>query len=243
MFKESLGQPQNLLITLFIVLFSLVILDKSLNSNYKKKTKKETTETIEKEELTKKSKFSNIDIPEMENPSHRGEIESNEIPVIVDSASDQVYTDEKETKEVYVYYLKFYGKGNKSYSKLVRVPRVGKRKFISNLKTVLKSLVLGPSSTEQEKGMLTSLPGSLRFSKKVRLENGILYLIINAPLDKDVGPELAKDRLDQLIFSLTELRGVEGVVLYYKDKPLYKSSDGNNRPIVLTKTQRKVVYF
>ncbi|TGJ98289.1 spore gernimation protein [Leptospira langatensis] len=141
--------------------------------------------------------------------------------------------------EVKLYYLKFFGKGNKSHSRLVEV----KRKHTQGDKVlfILKELTKGPSAEEKTQGVLNALPSKMDYSKEYAVENGILKLSLGPEFEAGAGPELLKDRVDEICYSLLENLDLKGIRLYINGKQV-RSLGGVGLPIpeVLTKNPRKI---
>ncbi|TGJ99606.1 spore gernimation protein [Leptospira semungkisensis] len=141
--------------------------------------------------------------------------------------------------EVKLYYLKFFGKGNKSHSRLVEV----KRKHTQGDKVlfILKELTKGPLAEEKSQGVLNALPSKMDYSKEYAVENGILKLSLSPEFEAGAGPELLKDRVDEICYSLLENLNLKGIRLYINGKQV-RSLGGVGLPIpeVLTKNPRKI---
>ncbi|EMJ95811.1 GerMN domain-containing protein [Leptospira alstonii] len=144
--------------------------------------------------------------------------------------------------ELSLYFLKFYGKGSKSHSRLVKVLRLSKGG--DRVKLILNSLIVGPVSQEKEKGILNSIPQNLHYDEDYRIEEGILKLSLSNDLERGAGPEILKDRIDQLTYSLMENLPIVGVQLRINGK-FVRSLGGEGMPLpsLLTKNPRKIVVF
>ncbi|WP_165780196.1 GerMN domain-containing protein [Leptospira hartskeerlii] len=141
--------------------------------------------------------------------------------------------------EIKLYFLKFYGRGNKSHSRLVQL----KRKFDHGDKIlfILKELTKGPSTEEKTQGVLNALPNRMEYSKEYSVENGVLKLYLGPDFEASAGPELLKDRVDQICYSILENSELRGIRLYINGKQV-RSLGGVGLPIpeVLTKNPRKI---
>ncbi|EQA62893.1 GerMN domain-containing protein [Leptospira alexanderi] len=144
--------------------------------------------------------------------------------------------------ELSLYFLKFYGKGSKSHSRLVKVLRLSKGG--DRVKLILNSLIAGPVSQEKEKGILNSIPQNLHYDGDYRIEEGILKLSLSSDLERGAGPEILKDRIDQLTYSLMENLPIRGIQLRINGK-FVRSLGGEGMPLpsLLTKNPRKIVVF
>ncbi|PJZ55877.1 GerMN domain-containing protein [Leptospira barantonii] len=177
-------------------------------------------------------------VPVMEPPVSSGHSEKES-----ESHSSATATPVPSEKgELSLYFLKFYGKGSKSHSRLVKVLRLSKGG--DRVKLVLNSLIAGPVSQEKEKGILNSIPQNLRYDADYRIEDGILKLSLSSDLERSAGPEILKDRIDQLTYSLIENLPIRGVQLRINGK-FVRSLGGEGMPLptLLTKNPRKIVVF
>ncbi|MFB5650685.1 GerMN domain-containing protein [Leptospira wolffii] len=167
-------------------------------------------------------------IPVVENP-----VTENRIP----KSSNQMLRH--DPGEVKLYFLKFYGKGNKSHSRLVQVKR--KHGSGDKVQFILKELTKGPSEEEKSQGVLNALPVRMEYSKEYSVENGVLKLSLGGEFEGGAGPELLKDRVDQICYSLLENLDLKGIRLYINGKQV-RSLGGVGLPIpeVLTKNPRKI---
>ncbi len=173
----------------------------------------------------------NEDVPVLEPPS-----------ISIDSTNEPDFPIPSEKGELSLFFLKFYGKGSKSHSRLVKVLRLSKGG--DRVKLILNSLIAGPVSQEKEKGILNSIPQSLRYDDNYRIEKGILKLSLSNDLEKEAGPEILKDRIDQLTYSLMENLPIQGVQLKINGR-FVRSLGGEGLPLpsLLTKNPRKIVVF
>ncbi|WP_036096200.1 GerMN domain-containing protein [Leptospira weilii] len=169
------------------------------------------------------------------------------VPVLeppVPSVENQSYSTPIPTNqgELSLYFLKFYGKGSKSHSRLVKVLRLSKGG--DRVKLILNSLIAGPVSQEKEKGILNSIPQNLHYDEDYRIQEGVLQLSLSNDLEKGAGPEILKDRIDQLTYSLMENLPITGVQLKINGK-FVRSIGGEGMPLpsLLTKNPRKIVVF
>ncbi|EQA37951.1 sporulation and spore germination [Leptospira inadai serovar Lyme str. 10] len=166
------------------------------------------------------------------------------IPVVDNpkAAISESFSEERihhEPGEIELYFLKFYGKGSKSHSRLVQV----KRKHVSGDKVhfILKELSKGPDPDEKRSGVLNALPPKFTYSTEYSVENGILRLSLGSEFETGAGPELLKDRVDQLCYSLLENLKVKGIRLYINGKKVHSLGGvGFPVPDILTKNPRKI---
>ncbi len=232
------------------VLFALVLLDKGISSK-----------RIPEIEVQKPKGFKNIgkelldkiDVPKTGNKKITDDEEevraSNLEEEISEDSSVPLFDDPeisnvKNKETIYVYFLKFYGKGNKSHSRLARVSREAGSNSTENIKIILNELVKGPSSEEKEKGILNAIPAKLSFSKEPKLKDGILQLYLSEQFEFGAGPEILRDRLDQLTHSILQLPEIKGVSIFINNKKVSTlGGDGVPVPSIMVKNNRKVMYF
>ncbi|XDD49058.1 GerMN domain-containing protein [Leptospira sp. WS92.C1] len=173
--------------------------------------------------------------------------EENLVPVLDTPVSSDAITKPStpvptEKGELSLYFLKFYGKGSKSHSRLVKVLRLSKGG--DRVRLILNSLIAGPVAAEKEKGILNSIPQDLSYHENYRIENGILQISLSGELERGAGPEILKDRIDQLIYSLMENLPIIGVQLKINGKSVRSlGGEGMPLPSLLTKNPRKIVIF
>ncbi|MBE8364119.1 GerMN domain-containing protein [Leptospira borgpetersenii] len=262
---------KNLIFILTGIIFTLVLLDKSTGSgfslsgiefrnigkmspeSYHSKgnlNHKELMDQAEDEILGELLQNGDVQVSsENENSIEEDLNENDLVPVLEpplpsinlenESPSAPIPTDKGELS---LYFLKFYGKGSKSHSRLVRVLRLSKGG--DRVKLILNSLIAGPVSQEKEKGILNSIPQNLHYDGDYRIEEGILKLSLSSDLERGAGPELLKDRIDQLTYSLMENLPIRGIQLKINGK-FVRSLGGEGMPLpsLLTKNPRKIVVF
>lgn len=265
---------KNLIFILTGIIFTLVLLDKSTgsgfslsgtgfqgfrnigkmnpesqNSNRGNLNHKEMMDQAEDEILGELLQNGDVQTSSSENTNAIEEDlnEENLVPVmdpqISESQSKESTTSlPTEKGELALYFLKFYGKGSKSHSRLVKVLRLSKGG--DRVKLILNSLIAGPVAAEKEKGILNSIPSGLNYDSDYRIENGILKISLSGDLERGAGPEILKDRIDQLTYSLMENLPISGVSLRINGKSVRSlGGEGMPLPSVLTKNPRKIVVF
>lgn len=163
-------------------------------------------------------------------------------PSIPEISAESIFPSKLNNENVSIYFLKFYGKGNKSHSRLVKTTRELDPNKIVNVGTILESLIKGPNAEEKSQGILSAIPVGLTFARNYKIDNNILHLSLGTEFEYGVGPELMQDRIDQIIFSLMELDEIKGVKLYINGKKITSiGGDGIPVPNVLTKKNRLVM--
>ncbi|WCL47950.1 GerMN domain-containing protein [Leptospira sp. GIMC2001] len=160
-------------------------------------------------------------------------VEEDEIPVIDDSSA-------VASSHVNIYFIKFFGSDNKAESRLVKVPRK-LPKGADPIEFTLSELKKGPSAEEKEKGVLNALPTNFSYAKSYKLENGILKIDLGGSFEYGAGPEILKDRMDQIAFSLIGISSIRGIQFTLDQKKVTSlGGDGIPVPIVLSKRDRRV---
>ncbi|AXR68506.1 GerMN domain-containing protein [Leptospira mayottensis] len=259
---------KNLIFILTGIIFTLVLLDKSTGSGFSlsgiefRNIGKMSPESYPKGNLNHKELMDqaedeilgellqNGDVSsENENSIEEDLNEDDLVPVLEHPLASVNFENESpptpiptDKGELSLYFLKFYGKGNKSHSRLVKVLRLSKGG--DRVKLILNSLIAGPVSQEKEKGILNSIPQNLHYDGDYRIEEGILKLSLSSDLERGAGPELLKDRIDQLTYSLMENLPIRGIQLRINGK-FVRSLGGEGVPLpsLLTKNPRKIVVF
>ncbi|MCE9500250.1 MAG: GerMN domain-containing protein [Leptospira sp.] len=228
------------------ILFALVLMDKGMNRRAEKDTtfsgfkniSKEFSLPIQKpEKKAEEQKEPLIEDLEEESPDIQ-------IPTVEIEENTGMSEQNDSSDLISVYYLKFYGKGNKSHSRLAKVTRPSLGSPEQNVHAVLDELIHGPNTEEKEKGILSAIPKNMTYSRNLKLQNGILYLNLNKTIESGAGPELMKDRLDQLTHSLLDLKGIRGIKLFIDNKKINSlGGDGIPVPEILVKIPRKIMNF
>lgn len=171
------------------------------------------------------------------------------IPVVdadSDSSPREVYKSGRPLNEkpgqLPIYFVKFYGNGKKSQSQLVKVTRT----FSGGdpIAFIFRELQLGPNSEEKENGVLNALPKRLKFQPNYRIDGGILHLSLSRDIELGASPEIIKDRLDQITYSIVGNYGIKGIKLYVEEKRI-RSLGGEGLPLpeILAKEPRKTLIF
>lgn len=160
-------------------------------------------------------------------------IPDEEIPVMDSSKS-------KNIEHVNVYFIKFFGSDNKAQSRLVRVPRLvpaGSDPVIF----ILNELKKGPRPEESSKGVLNAIPENFSYSKQYSIREGILHLDLGGSFEYGGGPEIIKDRLDQIAHSLVGVGDIRAIRFTLdKKKVSALGGDGIPLPEVFGKRDRKI---
>ncbi len=234
------------------IFFVLVLLDKGISKKNisdvdlqkPKGFKNIGKDFLEKIETTKPEKSKSNEENNLESvvASDDNDItEDSSIPIL-EEPSEQLAS--KNTETLYVYFLKFYGKGNKSHSRLARVAREAGGTNRENIQIILNELIKGPTPEEKEKGILNAIPPRLIFSKDPKIKDGILHVNLNEQFEYGAGPEIIKDRLDQLTHSLLQIPDVRGLSITINNRKINSlGGDGVPLPSVLVKNHRKVMFF
>lgn len=153
----------------------------------------------------------------------------------------EVDTPEPETVQG-IYFLKFFGSGNYTQSRLVRVQRTFRGDLKKRIRQALKALSSGPTAEEQKKGVISGLPERYEFGKKIRFRKGILHISLNETFTEEAGLDLMQDRIDQLCFSLLEFPEIKGVSIYVNGrKERYLGRDRLRIPSIIYPIKRKTL--
>ena len=233
------------------ILFVLVLLDKGINKKniseaemaHPKGFKNIGKNFVDKIETVRQDKNEKVENPSSEKLSVNDETEISEdssIPLFEEPDEPA----SKNIESLYVYFLKFYGKGNKSHSRLARVARESGESTQKNIEIILNELIKGPNAEEKEKGILNAIPSKLLYSKDFVIQDGILRINLNDEFGYGAGPEILKDRIDQLTYSLLQIPEIRGISISIGNKKIHSlGGDGVPIPPVLVRNQRKVMYF
>ena len=170
------------------------------------------------------------------------DINTNQIPPI-QSVNNIEKNDDINAQEINIYFLKFYGNGKKSHSRLIKVKR--QAVFDSEeekVNAILSFLKAGPLETENSQGTLNSIPKSLELTEPYKIQNQILYLSFNSDFEFGAGPEILKDRIDQVAYSFIDNIGIKGIELAINGKKIKQiGGTGLAVPDIIVKNPRKVV--
>ncbi|MCB1142147.1 MAG: GerMN domain-containing protein [Leptospiraceae bacterium] len=220
------GEQKPILNYLIILLIILVFVEKSISG---KLTLGNKIPSIPEEATHYSSSF---ELPEIEDSFFPGIQKKKDVEQL-----------NSEKTGYHVYFLKFYGSGNRTHSKLVRVKRTLEGSLKDKVIQILDELSKGPGESELSRGAVNGFPNGLNFKKKIRFEKGIMH--INLPEEFRSGNtyELMMDRLDQLTYTLFEFPEIRGIVLYENNQKI-SSLAGGLIPIpsvIRKKNIRKVV--
>ena len=221
---DEFSNKKSILYYQLILLFVLVILDKSITPGAFKQSDKNTY-------------FQNI-IPDIKQSSLN-------LPEVTFDPLDTKEKDEFKTDQINshqgIYFLKFSSRGRRVSSTLVRVPRTFRGSLKKRVWSALQELEKGPSMYEQSKGIISGLPPEFHFYKKVRLTDSILHISLPKSIQVSTGGDLMKDRLDQITYTLTEFNEIKGIVIYIEGKKIpYLGTDNFEVPELLTRKERKI---
>ncbi len=156
----------------------------------------------------------------------------------------EIFPSEEEVSTAGVYFLKFYGSGKQTHSRLVKVKREFKGGLKKRVKMALQYLEKGPSEEEAKRGLLSGLPNQFHFTKKIRFKDGILHISLPESFHSETGREVMKDRLEQLSFTLFENPEIKGISLYIDERKVrFLGKDQYRVNDILTRSNRKFVIF
>ncbi|MCC5815668.1 MAG: GerMN domain-containing protein [Leptospira sp.] len=160
-------------------------------------------------------------------------IPDEEIPVMDTKKSRNI-------EHVNVYFIKFFGTDNKAQSRLVRVPRLVPTNTDPIL-YILAELKKGPRPEESSKGVLNAIPDTFSYSKNYKITDGILHLDLSGSFEYGGGPEIIRDRLDQLTHSLVGINDIRAIRFTIDRKKVTSlGGDGIPLPDVMGKRDRRI---
>ena len=262
-------KPKSLVYLLSGILLILVLFEKSLTQNGLSKPPFNTKSTQDKFSLGTDWKK---EIPEFKNINPKSSNSLDEIPVLdapntTDEAmhvgDSQNWTDiankeiedfipeeipllednsiQTNTGYVNIFFIKFFGNGTKAESRLVKVPRIIPKNK-DTVQYILNELKSGPREEEKSKGVLNAIPNQFSFNSNYKIEDGILHLDLSDSIEFGAGPQIIKDRLDQIAYSLIGVKGIRGIKITINHKTVSSlGGDGIPLPVVLGKRDRKVI--
>jgi spore germination protein GerM len=207
-----------------IVLLVLVLLDKGMTLDIGKEKEIKT-------DLSPKA-AKHFALPEIE------EITENPKTTIPESFPEPEIVEKSQS----LYYIKFYGSGRNTHSRLVRVNRTVSGPLRAQFKKIWRELEAGPSEEEKKRGLLSTLPVEEKFIKKMRFSKGILYISFSENFAEGVGNAILQDRVDQINYTFFEFPEVKEIV-YFMDGKRRKfiGRDNLEIPTVFHKGNRRFV--
>ena len=120
---------------------------------------------------------------------------------------------------IYLYFVRFTGQS----TRLIRVQRsVADRRELT-VSAVLTMLKEGPAL--RERGLINNFGASMQI-RSVRLEGRIVYLDMDDSIGR-MGNHVIKDRLDQIVYTLTQFSDVGGIQLSVNGQPVSTIGAGN----------------
>ncbi|MCB1320948.1 MAG: GerMN domain-containing protein [Leptospiraceae bacterium] len=136
-----------------------------------------------------------------------------------------------------LYYLRF----QNGRTRLVRVRRDATAGPVS-LTAVLAHLQRGPLLRERGEGLLNNFDGTLE-PVAVRIEGDLAIINASTSIARMSNPVIS-DRLDQIVYTLTQFPRIRGVVLEVNGRRVHSlGRDGFIVPPVMTRTNREVIDF
>lgn len=131
-----------------------------------------------------------------------------------------------------LYYIRFEGRS----STMVRVNRSYDRDTF-DYESVLKLLQKGPLL--KEKGLLNAFDSRI-IVHSVRVKNGIAYVDLNNAVNR-MNAKIIRDRVDQLVLTLTDFSEVRGVKLYIDGRPVAYLGDNELKlPEIMGRPDREI---
>lgn len=80
------------------------------------------------------------------------------------------------------------------------------------LEQTLRELARGPTASEKGRGLLTAVPPDLRV-RSVKVRNRIAEVDFNGAIEEGAAGSILINRVDQIVYTLTEFPGVDGVLI------------------------------
>lgn len=90
----------------------------------------------------------------------------------------------------------------------------------THARAAIGELIAGPRPEERTLGLTTALPADLQV-RSVDVTRGILHVDLSSDLEEGGGTALMRARLEQLFYTLTQPRQIEGVELSIEGSPLH----------------------
>ena len=81
-----------------------------------------------------------------------------------------------------------------------------------SVQQAMTELIKGPTAAEKRRGLLTAVPPGLRV-RSVAVKNRIAEIDFNEAIEQNAAGSILIGRLDQIVFTATELVGVDSVVI------------------------------
>ena len=224
-------QDNSFLYILFTVLLILTLFEKSsVRQDLLDKVSQKTSLKNYSHEADLNEIPVSEDLPEIDNELYIAELEDDDIHI----ESSDIPND-----SVTIYFLKFYGQGQKSHSRLISVNRT---LTDNTVQSVLDQLINGPTENEKKKGVLSAIPNNILYDRNYTIKNKVLHISFSGKIEYGAGPDLMNDRLDQIIYTLLELEDIDGIKLYIDGKKVSSiGGDGISLPNILTRRERRIM--
>lgn len=87
----------------------------------------------------------------------------------------------------------------------------------ASLEKALNELIKGPNSGERSKGILSAVPSNIRI-RGALVKNGVAEIDFNDAVEKNAAGSILISRLDQIIYTATEIEGVHSVIIKINGK-------------------------
>lgn len=81
-----------------------------------------------------------------------------------------------------------------------------------SVQQAMTELIKGPTAAEKRRGLLTAVPPGLRV-RSVTVKNRIAEIDFNEAIEQNAAGSILIGRLDQIVFTATELGGVDSVII------------------------------
>lgn len=97
------------------------------------------------------------------------------------------------------------------------VPIIRQVKGEASLEKALGELIKGPNAGERSKGILSAVPSNIRI-RGISIKNGIAEIDFNDAVEKNAAGSILINRLDQIIYTATEIDEVRSVIIKINGK-------------------------
>jgi spore germination protein GerM len=148
--------------------------------------------------------------------------------------------DSTNKTEQYLYFIKFYGSGKNTNSRLVKVKRNLPSNLNRRIKFILRELQIGPLEEEAKRGLITTLPQTQRMFQKWKFKDGLLHISFSKQFTENAGKLILQDRIDQVNYSLFEIPEIKGIVYYINKRRVEKIGEESLEiPAIFYRGKRK----
>ncbi|MCX7677688.1 MAG: GerMN domain-containing protein [Spirochaetes bacterium] len=115
--------------------------------------------------------------------------------------------------KIKIYFLRF----DEKSEQISLVPTLRNIKGEASLEKAIAELVKGPNKIEKEKGMLTAIPPHVKL-RGVSVKGNIAEIDFNDAIEKNAAGNILLNRLDQIVYTATEIEGINSVIIKINGK-------------------------